>query len=43
MGCFSGASGKGPGIFWEEWGTINDTYQECMVPIIDANGMHTKH
>jgi hypothetical protein len=37
-GCFSGASGKGPGIFWEkEWGTINeDTYQEHTIPIIDG-------
>jgi hypothetical protein len=36
--CFSGASGKGPNIFWEkEWGSINeDTYQERTVPIIDG-------
>jgi len=37
-GCFSGASGKGPGIFWEkEWGSINEeSYQEHTVPIIDG-------
>ena len=37
-GCFLGASGKGPGLFWEkEWGPINeDIYQEYTVPIIDS-------
>jgi hypothetical protein len=35
-GSFSGASGKGPGVFWEkEWGSINEeSYQEHTVPII---------
>jgi transposase len=34
----SGASGKGPGIFWEkEWGSINeDSYQQHTVPIIQG-------
>ncbi|RYP16595.1 hypothetical protein DL765_005056 [Monosporascus sp. GIB2] len=37
-GCFSGATGKGPGIFWEkDWGKINaDTYQEHTIPMIDG-------
>jgi hypothetical protein len=37
-GCFSGAAGKGPGIFWEkEWGTItSESYCQYIVPIIDG-------
>jgi hypothetical protein len=37
-GCFSGVSGKGPGLFWEkEWGSINQySYQEHTLPLIDA-------
>jgi transposase-like protein len=37
-GCFSGATGKGPGIFWEkDWGKINEeTYRQHTVPIIDG-------
>jgi len=37
-GCFSGASGKGPGLFWEkDWGSINEeSYRQRTVPIIDG-------
>lgn len=37
-GCFSGAAGKGPGLFWEkEWGSINkESYCERIVPIVDG-------
>ena len=36
-GCFSGVSGKGPGLFWEKnWGIINEaTYREHTVPLIN--------
>jgi hypothetical protein len=35
-GCFSGASGEGPGLFWEKnWGMISEaTYREHTVPLI---------
>jgi hypothetical protein len=37
-GCFSGATGKGPGLFWEkDWGSINkESYKEHTIPIIDG-------
>lgn len=37
-GCFSGATGKGPGLFWEkDWGTITkESYQAHTVPLIDG-------
>jgi hypothetical protein len=37
-GCFSGRTGKGPGIFWEkEWKSINKTsYILHTIPVIDA-------
>lgn len=37
-GCFSGLTGKGPGIIWEkEWGTITSaSYSEHIVPLIDG-------
>jgi len=37
-GCFSGLTGKGPGIFWEKaWGSINkESYVEHTVPVIEA-------
>jgi len=37
-GCFSGLTGKGPGVFWEKkWGKINQmSYMEHTVPIIDT-------
>lgn len=37
-GCFSGLSGKGPGVFWEkDWGTISkESYCDHIVPIVDA-------
>jgi transposase len=37
-GCFSGLTGKGPGIFWEKaWKTINkDFYIEHTIPVINA-------
>lgn len=37
-GCFSGATGKGPGVFWEkDWGTINqESYRQHTVPVIDG-------
>ena len=35
-GCFSGASGKGPGLFWEkDWGSISEeSYREHTLPLI---------
>ena len=37
-GCFSGLTGKGPGLFWEKsWKTINkESYMEHTVPVIEA-------
>jgi hypothetical protein len=37
-GCFSGLTGKGPGVFWEKaWGSINkESYVEHTVPVIQA-------
>jgi transposase len=37
-GCFSGLTGKGPGVFWEKaWGHINvTTYIKHTIPVIDA-------
>ena len=37
-GCFSGATGKGPGIFWEkDWGSIKSaTYCQRIIPIIEG-------
>jgi transposase len=37
-GCFSGLTGKGPGLFWEKsWKTINkESYVEHTVPVIEA-------
>lgn len=37
-GCFSGLTGKGPGIFWEKkWGKINkESYVEHTVPVIHS-------
>ena len=37
-GCFSGAWGKGPPIFWEkDWGKINsETYRQHIVPVVDG-------
>jgi hypothetical protein len=42
-GCFSGALGKGPGLFWEkEWKSINkESYCERIVPLI--HGWITLH
>lgn len=37
-GCFPGATGKGPGLFWEkEWGSIRaESYQQHILPLIDG-------
>lgn len=37
-GCFSGLTGKGPGLVWEkEWGTItSESYVDHIVPLIDG-------